>query len=91
MLWDKEKDTIAVVFPTPLLEPTKRELLESLARIYDPLGVASPTILAGKLLYREVCDSHLAWDKAFSGVAFSGVALDKWMKILPDKVKILVA
>ena len=83
MLWDKEKDTIAVVFPTPLLEPTKRELLESLARIYDPLGVASPTILAGKLLYREVCDSHLAWDKAFSGVA-----LDKWMKILPDKVKI---
>ena len=70
---DKEKDTIAVVFSTQPLEPTKRELLGSLARIYDPLGLASPTILAGKVLYGEVCDSRLAWDKALSGVA-----LDKW-------------
>ena len=38
------------------------------------------------MLYREVCDSRLAWDKALSGVA-----LDKWnawKKILPDKVEI---
>ena len=86
MPWDKEKDTIAVVFPTQPLEPTKRELLGSLARIYDPLGLGSPTILEGKVLYREVCDSRLAWDKALSGIA-----LDKWnawKKILPDKVEI---
>ena len=86
MPWEKEKDTIAVVFPTQPLEPTKRELLGSLARIYDPLGLGSPTILEGKVLYREVCDSRLAWDKALSGVA-----LDKWnawKKILPDKVEI---
>ena len=84
MPWDKEKDTM--VFPTQPLEPTNRELLGSLARIYDPLCVASLTILAGKVLYREVCDSRLAWDKALSGVA-----LDKWnawKKILPDKVEI---
>ena len=60
MPWEKEKDTIAVVFPTQPLEPTKRELLGSLARIYDPLGLASSTILEGKVLYREVCDSRLA-------------------------------
>ena len=86
MPWDKEKDTIALVFPTQPLEPTKRELLGSLARIYDPLGLGSPTILEGKVLYREVCDSRLAWDKALSGIA-----LDKWnawKKILPDKVEI---
>ena len=86
MPWDKEKDTIALVFPTQPLEPTKRELLGSLARIYDPLGLGSPIILEGKVLYREVCDSRLAWDKALSGIA-----LDKWnawKKILPDKVEI---
>ena len=86
MPWEKEKDTIAVVFPTQPLEPIKRELLGSLARIYDPLGLASPIILEGKVLYREVCDSRLAWDKALSGIA-----LDKWnawKKILPDKVEI---
>ena len=39
------------------------------------------------MLYREVCDSRLTWDKALSGVE-----LDKWnawKKILPDKVEIL--
>ena len=48
MPWEKEKDTIAVVFPTQPLEPTKRELLGSLARIYDPLGLASPYHIGGQ-------------------------------------------
>ena len=41
MPWDKEKDTIAVVFPTQPLEPTKRELLGSLARIYETTHLVS--------------------------------------------------
>ena len=85
MSWDKVNDTIGVVFPSQPSEPTKRELLGSLARIYDPLGLASPTILTGKLLYRDVCDNRLPWDKALSGVL-----LDKWnawKKILPKKVE----
>ena len=86
MPWDKEKDTIAVVFPTQPSAPTKRELLGSLARIYDPLGLVSPIILAGKVLYREVCDSRLARDKALSGVALDN--WNAWKTILPDKVEI---
>ena len=56
--WDKTEDTIAVTFPEPPPEVTKREMLRFLASIYDPLGYASPVSFVGKLLYREVCDQN---------------------------------
>ena len=61
--WDKTEDTIAATFPEPPPEVTKREMLRFLASIYDPLGVASPVSLVGKLVYREVCDQNQSWDK----------------------------
>ena len=33
-----------------------------MAKICDPLGLASPITLGSKLLYREVCDTKLSWD-----------------------------
>lgn len=49
-------------FPSEPTEPTKRGILAKVARVYDPLGLVAPTILLGKLLYRDVCDAKLAWD-----------------------------
>ena len=49
--WDKKDDTIAVSFPTSiretekLTEPTKREVLQTLASIFGPLGIAAPVLL----------------------------------------------
>ncbi|XP_044182089.1 uncharacterized protein LOC114969988 [Acropora millepora] len=60
--WDKEKDTIEVKFPTERVQPTKRNLLTKLAKVYDPLGFASPTTLSGKLLYRKACELKIVWD-----------------------------
>ena len=54
--------------------------------MYDPLGVASPTMLVGKLLYREVCESHLPWDKKVSDRI-----RQEWLKFvrnLPNKVEV---
>ena len=50
-----------------IIEPatTKRGALSQLAKIYDPLGLVSPTTLPGKLLYREMCEANLAWDGEF--------------------------
>ena len=60
--WDRKHDTISVTL-TPDAEPvTKRSILSKLARIYDPLGLASPTTLTGKLVYRSACDSKMPWD-----------------------------
>ena len=57
--WDKVEDTLAVTFSGDSHEATKRDVLRSLASIYDPLGVASPVTLVGKMVFREACDRHL--------------------------------
>ena len=60
--WNKTSDTIAVPFPAKLGDVTKRGVLQTLASIYDPLGILSPITLQGKLLFRELCDRGLTWD-----------------------------
>ena len=60
--WDKENDTIGVSFPQEKADRSKRGILSKVARIYDPLGLASPISLSGKLLYRDGCDAKLSWD-----------------------------
>lgn len=60
--WGKTQDNIVVTFPEAPPEVTKREMLRFLASIHDPLGLASPVSLVGKLLYQEVCEQHLPWD-----------------------------
>jgi hypothetical protein len=60
--WNKSTDTISVEFPERTPVTTKRGLLATLAKIYDPLGLVSPVTLQGKLIYRDVCDSKVSWD-----------------------------
>ena len=60
--WNKEDDTISISFPTEKADLTKRGILSKVARVYDPLGLVSPCTLAGKLLYREACESKVGWD-----------------------------
>ena len=33
-----------------------------LAKVYDPFGLASPRVLQGKRIFREICDAKLSWD-----------------------------
>jgi hypothetical protein len=60
--WNKDSDTLSVTFPQEEAVATKRGVLTKLAKIYDPLGIASPATLAGKLLYRAACDLKKPWD-----------------------------
>ena len=85
--WNKREDTIAVTFPEKPVDNTKRGMLRFLAAVYDPLGVASPTTLVGKLLYREVCDSRLPWDEKLSDRI--GQEWLKFVRCLPNKVEVL--
>ena len=62
LTWDKTNDRLCVDFPTSPAETTKRGILTNLAKIYDPLGLTSPVVLQGKLLYREACSKKQAWD-----------------------------
>ena len=60
--WNKSTDTISVEFPERTPVTTKRGLLATLAKIYDPLGLVSPVTLQGKLIYRDICHSNVSWD-----------------------------
>ena len=62
LVWDKRNDSLEVAMGKDKAVSIKRGDLSGLARIYDPLGLVSPTILQGKLLYREICEANVAWD-----------------------------
>ena len=64
--WDKLSDKIGVPFPANIAQLTKRWILGKVAKIYDPLGLATPTTLQGKLLYCEACEEKCAWDAPLS-------------------------
>ena len=62
--WNKSKDTLTVTFPTvdSNTTTTKRTILSKLAKVCDPLGLVSPIILEGKLIFRDVCKTKVPWD-----------------------------
>ena len=60
--WDKDMDTLTVNFPKNKIPTTKREVLRHLADVYDPLGLATPLTLQGKLIYRDICNHTVPWD-----------------------------
>ena len=84
--WDKEKDTIEVKFPGDRVQPTKRNLLTKLAKVYDPLGFASPTTLSGKLFYRKACQLKIAWDAELPKELVKQLSL--WEEGLPPSITV---
>ena len=66
--WDREQDVISVILQITQTETTKRGVLSHLAKIYDPLGLASPVMLIGKQLYRDICDDKILWDTQLPGL-----------------------
>ena len=67
-VWDKKQNTLEIQAPEmPLNEPaTKRSILRQLGRVYDPLGILSPTMAEGKHIYREACEEKKGWDSEVS-------------------------
>jgi hypothetical protein len=80
--WDKAKDTLKIIYPQEHDKVTKRSILATLAKIYDPIGVVSPTTLAGKLIYRNVCDLKIPWDASVPSELSH--KWEKWHDGLPD-------
>ena len=79
--WNKEKDTLTVLFPHNQTPSTKRGVLSKLAKVYDPMGLASPLTLGGKLIYRDICKQKLPWDAELSGPLIQ--RWTKWEQTLP--------
>ena len=86
LAWDKRLDTLAVTFLQNDTPSTKREVLRSLAKVYDPLGLATPLTLQGKLIYREICDQKLPWDNELTRQLAEKVK--NWEQTLPTSVTV---
>ncbi len=82
--WDKNEDSLSVVFPNDPPATTKRGMLSKLARVYDPLGLASPITVKGKIIYRDVCDSKVAWDAEVSSE--NAQEWRSWEEAIPELV-----
>ena len=84
--WDKVDDTLHVSLPTQPATLTKRGILANLAKVYYPLGVVSPEMLEGKLIYREACELKTNWD-----APLPETVAEKWLKWereLPETVSV---
>ncbi|XP_053685941.1 uncharacterized protein LOC128735484 [Sabethes cyaneus] len=43
--------------------PTKRKILSDISKLFDPLGLAGPVIMTGKLIMQELWKEKLNWDE----------------------------
>ena len=61
MLWDPETDNVSFDIPTPIQQRiTRRSVLETVMKIYDPMGLLSPFMVSSKILLRETWELKLA-------------------------------
>ena len=84
--WDKQRDTFKVEIPTESQPLTKRNILKTLASIYQPLGFISPVLLIGKILFRNLCDLRIPYDNEIPQEI--GNKRVKWVNGLNIKIEI---
>ena len=65
--WDTQNDNLYVDFADVFelanrVVPTKRNILRTVAMVYDPLGLAAPVTMLMKLVFQEACMREIAWD-----------------------------
>ena len=76
-LYNKVDDTLRLKNPTlDCNASNKRQILSSLASVFDPLGIFSPVLLQGKLLIREMCQKMVDWDQTLDSEC-----LARWVKL----------
>ena len=63
MGWDTEDDVIWVPPPRAFHEiETKRQLLQCISSVFDPMGVVSPVTVEAKIIMQELWKRKFGWD-----------------------------
>ena len=82
--WNPEIDSFlfkGISIPTATIV-TKRLVLSSIARIYDPLGFIQPLVITAKILFQEMWRQGIEWDmQAPDDLSHS---FHSWLKDLED-------
>ena len=67
---------------------TKREMLSAINSIFDPLGIVSPVMITGKILYSIACLKKLSWDEAIPEEIQN--PWNKWVKSIESCNSVLI-
>ena len=67
LIWDRSSDRLKLNFEEILRDVsvenvTKRSILSSTAKVFDPLGILSPVIIDLKILFQQLCKEKCDWD-----------------------------
>ena len=67
IIWSTENDTIRITFEDVMKSSTtvftKRQILSTLAKLFDPLGLVAPIVLLAKLILQKSWNfKNLGWD-----------------------------
>ena len=78
MKWQTEADTLSVVIPAAASPKTKRQLLSVISKPFDPLGILSPWVVKGKILFQQTwLDANCpSWDSTLPPE--TGAQVEKW-------------
>ncbi|KAL7079287.1 hypothetical protein ACQ4LE_001128 [Meloidogyne hapla] len=76
--WNIETDRISIAFPTvgSSVKVNKRLVLKQLASVFDPLGLASPSLLPAKLFFQSLWEKPREWDNILTEEE-----ANKWLNI----------
>ena len=82
VIWDIERDEFVVNVESILeealkTEPTKRNIIRIVSKIYDPMGLISPVIIQFKIFFQELCQSKISWDEPLTEVL-----RERWKRLL---------
>ena len=70
-------DITPVVQSLEALEPTKRRVVGTATRVYDPMGILSPITIQFKLFFQCLCSAKLDWDDQLTDEL-----LDQWRRLV---------
>ena len=72
LAWDCDEDQFDFNPAKPIefsksLEPTKHNVLQLTAKLWDPLGLSAPVMLSIRVLFQILCAMKYEWDDVLTG------------------------
>lgn len=72
-------DVSAIVETASTLEPTKRNVISTIGKFFDPLGFLTPVTIRFKVFFQKLCGHKVDWD-----LLLSDDLILEWKKLVND-------